>query len=353
MDIIGHRRALHRIPELDRNLPRTMEYLKNALCGCEILEAAGSLCAFFDFGKDDAIAFRSDADALPISENTGAAYSSQIPGQMHACGHDGHMAILLELARRLKDKKTLPHNILLIFQCAEETTGGARPLCETGVLEKYNVKAIFGLHLWPGLAKGKIFSKPGAVMCSSREIHVQIQGRSAHVAKADEGLDALAAGVEFYRAVQKIDEDEPAWHLLKLCKMESGTVCNAISGHTTLEGTLRSYDDAVSARLVQALHKLCADCKLPVTLRMTEGYPAVCNPQELFEKVSKIVKICELPAPAMTAEDFSHYQKHIPGLFVFLGLGDVPALHRADFDFDDSVLTVGADFFEKLAEEFV
>ncbi len=357
MDIIGHRRALHRIPELGNRLPRTMEYLKNALHGCEVFEAAGSLCAYFDFGKETAIAFRSDADALPISEKTGAEYTSQLPGQMHACGHDGHMAILLELARRLQEKKSLPHNILLIFQCAEETTGGAKPLCETGVLERYGVTAVFGLHLWPALPKGQLCTRPGAVMCASREVYVDIFGRSAHIAKAKEGLDALAAGVEFYRQVQKLNEQEPAWHLLNFGKMESGTVCNTVSGHTRLEGSLRSYDNAVSGRLAQGLLDIAAEVEAQtacaVHVAFSDGYPAVDNPAQLYEKVSKIVPLQELPAPALTAEDFSWYQKRVPGLFCFLGLGDVPALHRADFDFDEAVLKNGADFFEKLAEEFV
>ena len=136
MDIITDRRALHRIPELDRDLPETMAYLENALSGlgCRIFApVAGVLCAWFDFGADRAIAFRSDADALPIQERSEKDYLSQHPGRMHACGHDGHMAILLELARQLSRKETLPHNVLLVFQGAEETTGGARDLCQSGI----------------------------------------------------------------------------------------------------------------------------------------------------------------------------------------------------------------------------
>ena len=136
MQLTDDRRALHRIPELDRNLPQTMEYLRSALenLNCKVFSPMdSSLCAFFDFGKKDAIAFRADADALPIQEKNKVPYASTHPGVMHACGHDGHMAILLELARRLSEKKDLPHNVLLVFQPAEETTGGAKDLCATGV----------------------------------------------------------------------------------------------------------------------------------------------------------------------------------------------------------------------------
>ena len=170
MKIIEDRRALHRIPELDKDLPQTMAYLEQALAGlnCRVFSPmASSLCAWFDFGQESAIAFRSDADALPIQEKTGAAFASCHPGKMHACGHDGHMAIALELARRLREKKELPHNVLIVFQPAEETTGGAKALCQTGVFDRYRVEAIFGLHLWPGLPEGQIASRAEEMMARS------------------------------------------------------------------------------------------------------------------------------------------------------------------------------------------
>ena len=150
MKIIEDRRALHRIPELDKDLPQTMAYLEQALAGlnCRVFSPmASSLCAWFDFRQESAIAFRSDADALPIQEKTGAAFASCHPGKMHACGHDGHMAIALELARRLSEKKELPHNVLIVFQPAEETTGGAKELCRTGVFERYKVEEIGRAHV--------------------------------------------------------------------------------------------------------------------------------------------------------------------------------------------------------------
>ena len=134
MQIIADRRALHRIPEIDRELPKTLAYLVESLkhTSCRVFSPAdGALCAFFDFGQNHAIAFRADMDALPIEEKSGVDFASAHPGNMHACGHDGHMAILLELARRLSDKPALSHNVLLIFQPAEETIGGALSICES------------------------------------------------------------------------------------------------------------------------------------------------------------------------------------------------------------------------------
>lgn len=359
MDVIADRRALHRIPELEKELPETFRYLKNALVPlrCQVFAPENQgLCAWFDFGQEDAIAFRADADALPIQERTGADYASRHSGVMHACGHDGHMAILLELARRLSKKQALPHNVLLVFQPAEETTGGAKDICQTGIFEKYHVQAIFGLHLWPGLEKGVIYSRKGELMARSCEVDIDIFGKSAHIAKAAEGIDALAAAVELYRRAVAMEQALPSnvFRLLKFGKMESGTARNAISAHTHMAGSLRAFQDEIFSGMQSGLIKICRDietsCGCTVKLHMNSGYPAVMNPEPLYTKVSAVLPFLALEAPSMTAEDFSWYQQYLPGMFFFLGLGDVPPLHADTFDFDDSILQKGADFFEKLAE---
>lgn len=361
MGIIDDRRALHRIPELDRNLPETTAYLRNALKGlnCRVFSPmAGAVCAWFDFGREGAIAFRADADALPIAEKTGAAYASCHEGKMHACGHDGHMAILLELARRLSGKTEMPHNVLLVFQPAEETTGGARDLCETGLFEEYNVKAIFGLHLWPGLPAGQVLSRKNELMARSCEVDVDITGKSAHIAKAAEGLDAVAAAVEFYRRAVEMEAALPdnVFRLLKFGKMEGGTVRNALAAHARLEGSLRAFQDEIFESLAEGLRQIGRDVEAKtgcqVAIHMNDGYPAVMNPGELYDRAAAVVDFSELDAPYMTSEDFAWYQRRIPGLFFFLGVGDTPALHTDTFDFDENLLTVGADFFESLAERF-
>ena len=359
MQIIDDRRALHQIPELDRHLPETMAYLRGSLekLNCQVFSPMESaLCAFFDFGRKDAIAFRADADALPIAEATRADYASRHPGWMHACGHDGHMAIVLELARRLNEKKELPHNVLLVFQPAEETTGGARDLCATGIFHKYNVQAIFGLHLWPGLPEGMIASRKNEMMARSCEVRVDIYGKTAHIAKAEEGCDALAAGVEFYRRAMNMEAALPKsiFRLLKFGKFQSGTVCNALSDHTHMEGSLRAFQDEVfyslRAGLVSIAKELERSSGCTINVYMTDGYPAVMNPPELHKRVRKAVGFFELDRPSMTAEDFSWYQKHLPGMFFFLGVGDTPALHSDGFCFNEELLVKGADFFEELAE---
>ena len=361
MQIIDDRRALHRIPELDRHLPKTIEYLQKSLEGlkCRVFSPMeGALCAWFDFGAKSAIAFRSDADALPIEEKTKLPFASVHEGRMHACGHDGHMAILLELARRLDAKETLEHNILLVFQPAEETTGGARDICATRIFKKYNVEAIFGLHVWPGLAEGTIASRRDEMMSRSCEVKVDIFGKSAHIAKAKEGIDAMAAGVEFYSRVMAMEGALPKnmFRLLKFGKMESGTVCNAISGHTHLEGSLRAFQDDVFYGLRAGIVSIGKDVErssgCSVSVYMNDGYPAVMNPGPLYDRVRRVVDFAELPEPSMITEDFAWYQKTLPGVFFFLGVGDTSALHADDFTFNEEILTKGADFFEKLAVNF-
>ena len=362
MQLIEDRRALHRIPELDRSLPQTMSYLRDALEGlnCKVFSPMESaLCAFFDFGKKDAIAFRADADALPIQEKTKASYCSVHPGCMHACGHDGHMAILLELSRRLNEKKELPHNVLLVFQPAEETTGGAKDLCATGIFRSYKVQAIFGLHLWPQLPEGVIASRANEMMARSCEVRVDVYGKSAHIAKAQEGVDALAAGVDFYQRVMKLEGALPKriFRLLKFGKFESGRVCNALSDHTRIEGSLRAFQDDVFYSIRAGIVSIAKDIEraygCTVNVYMTEGYPAVMNPPELHKRVRKAVGFFEVDGPSMTAEDFSWYQKSLPGMFFFLGVGDTAPLHSDTFDFDEEILLKGVRFFEDLAEAFV
>ena len=361
MQIINDRRALHQIPELELALPKTMEYLYRALSGlkCRIFSPMESaLCAYFDFGHRSAIAFRADCDALPIEENTGLDFASCHPGRMHACGHDGHMAILLELARRLDKKETLSRNVLLIFQPGEESPGGAKYLCSSGLFSAFSVEAIFGLHLWPGLEPGRIFSRENELMSRSCEVNVDFHGKSAHIAKAAESIDALAACTDFYRRAVAMEQALPPeiFRLLKFGRMEAGTVRNAIAAEAHLEGSLRAFQDEVFEGLRECLYKIAAEVGrktgCTVEISMSEGYPAVMNPPELYRKVRTMVVFGDLAAPSMTSEDFSWYQKHIPGLFFFLGLGNAPALHAKNFNFDETILEKGADFFEKLAENY-
>ena len=354
-----HRRALHRIPELDHSLPKTKGYIEAELTelGCEVFSPFGCVvCGYIDRGAEHTIAFRADMDALPIGEKTGLSFASEHKGCMHACGHDGHMAMVLELGRRLMEKNSLRYNILLVFQPAEETTGGAKPICETGLFEKYKVKAIFGLHLWPGLKAGSIAGLPGPMMARSGEVTFTAEGRSVHLCKKETGLGALAACVDFYAKAMELDKRLPAdvCRLMGFGRMEAGSVRNATAASAVLEGSLRALEDKVFFGLRDGLSDICENVALSsgckTSLRFSEGYPPVNNPLDMFDKASKLFNIDLLPEPTMISEDFSWYQRHIPGLFLLLGCGPAPELHSADFNFDESVLETGVSYFEAMAE---
>ena len=359
---VSHRRALHQIPELSFDLPKTTAYVRSVLepLNCTLsAPISGSVCAFFDAGREDTVAFRADMDALPVSEQTGAPYASAHPGRMHACGHDGHTAMALALAEYVSAHlNELPRNVLLIFQPAEETSGGAKPLCDTGVLAQYRVKRLFGLHLWPKLAAGQIFSSPGPVLAQANEVTVTITGKSVHLSRHQEGKDALIAGAQFllqaYAALDAIELQTP--RTLRFGKMVSGTVRNAISGQTVLEGSLRTYDEESFLRCRDALNATAQDIAqrtgCPVSVHLADGFPAVWNPEAFYAEVCAALGAdapAPLSAPSLAGEDFSFYQKHVPALFFFLGLGDVPELHAPNFNFDDeAILPVGVEFLKKL-----
>ena len=251
---------------------------------------------------------------------------------------------------------TAKHNFLLVFQPAEETTGGARDVCESGIFEEYGVEAIFGMHLWPDLPAGAIASRENEMMSRSCEITAEFTGRSSHIAKAEQGIDALLAGVELVQRVRQIEADWPegVYRLARFGHMESGSVRNAVSGFTRLEGTLRAFQDevfyAMLERIRAAAQDIAEETGCSFRFITSEGYPAVMNPPELCKRVRRSgIDYQELAKPVMITEDFSWYQRSLPGMFFFLGTGPSPALHSDNFNFDESVLDAGADFMEKIA----
>ena len=358
--VVIHRRALHRIPELSDQLPETVNYVRSVLSAlrCEITSPIpGAVCAWFDAGKAETVAFRADMDALPEEERTGLPYASVHPGTMHACGHDGHTAMALALAEYVSEHLSeLPRNVLFLFQPAEETFGGARPLCETGILEAHRVARVFGLHLWPGLEAGTLFTRPGPLMARANELKVTITGHSVHISRASQGRDALAAGVDFYQRAAALAASAPPPRVLGFGKFVSGTVRNAVSGETVMEGTLRTYHEDTYAICREGLERIAREVGeksgCAVDLQISDGYPPVWNHEGLYEQLCRQLGPSAprlLAEPVLAAEDFSFYQSRVPGVFCFLGVGDTAELHAPEFCFDDElVLPRGVEFLKKL-----
>lgn len=364
------RRDLHRIPEIDFDLPKTLDYVRaeleavrdglSARCGndvCSVFSPCkSSLCMFFDRKSAHATAIRSDMDALPVTERSGVEFASCHQGHMHACGHDGHMAMVLALAHHLADSfEELPRSILLVFQPAEETTGGAQFICESGVFERYDVDRIFGFHLWPDLALGEIASRPGPLLAATSEATFTFHGKATHIAKAADGADSLEAGMCFvldaYDYMAEQAEHEPC--LFKCGLLQSGQARNVISSRTYIEGSLRTYSDAMTVgaktRLKELADMRASESGCTCEVDFSEGYPPVVNDEALFDVArAALPEMQELPEPLLIAEDFAFYQRRLPGVFLLLGTGTGIPLHADTFDFDESVLAAGLEAYKSL-----
>lgn len=366
-----HRRNLHKIPELSRDLPETKKYIKDVLSGlnCTVYDVLESgVCAFFDKGKKETTAFRADMDALPVEEASSHDYVSEHKGIMHACGHDGHMAVLLTLAQYVSDAEDLDRNVLCIFQPAEETTGGAKDICDTGIMEKHNIVRVFGLHMWPFAEAGHIESRPGALMPRSSEITVEITGKSTHATAPEKGIDSLYMGTSYvqklYETHEKYKADKIAAGktapdektIIQICCMNSGTARNVIPGTCSLLGTMRAFSDEDFATLVKILENTAEEVSGKfggkAAAMHSEGYPPVINDKVLYEEIRPVLEATgvyrEMEKPIMISEDYSFYGLHVPSVFFLLGTGTGIALHSDHFDFDESVLMSGFDLFRTL-----
>lgn len=363
MQIITDRRNLHQIPELEMYLPKTMEYLYRALSGlkCRVFSPMESaLCAYFDFGKVGTIAFRADCDALPIEEKTGLDFASTHPGRMHACGHDGHMANLLMFAREIAGRRAeLDRDVVLVFQAAEESYGGAEPMIKEGLLHNPEVGEIYGMHVMPYFPVGKAAFVPGPLMAAVETVTIHIQGYAAHGATPHAGNDAVMAMAQFCTTIQaalrrRIDAFQPT--VFTIGHVTAGSVPNIIAESADLECTLRCYDEGVREQMHgiirAALDAADALYGTKSEMEISTFYPAVINDAKLSEQLRQMLGDRYMSCQPMTiAEDFSFYQQEVPGVFVFLGVGDEnhkEPLHSDTFDFDEAALLHGVKLFEQI-----
>ena len=361
--IIEYRRALHRIPELDFDLPKTRAFLTGVLdpLGCELRDLGKEgFTAYFDNHKDATLAFRSDMDAIPIDEPEGCEFRSIHKGAMHACGHDGHMAMMLGFAEWLSantDKVNV--NVLLIFQAAEETTGGAQMICDSGVFEEYKPEKIYGLHLWPEVPKGQINCRQGGFMAGTYVVTIDIEGRAAHIAERAKGIDALEAGCLLIDKAYAFEAALPkgVFRLLRFGEFNSGTANNVIADKALITGAIRAYDDETFAALEKGIYDAAHEAEIKtgasISIYKSEGYPPVVNPQDLYDQTKETLAGVgfnwnELAEPLMLAEDFSHYQHILPGLYMHLGTGVNTKLHNPEYTLDESVLMIGVNIFRSL-----
>lgn len=365
------RRDLHRIPEVGREEFKTASYLRSQLDQLglpwkEIVQTGTYV--YLDNQKSSTIAFRSDIDALPVTENSGCTFLSEHSGFMHACGHDGHMANLLGFAAWAKDHlDEINYNLLLIFQPAEENVGGAQDIVKSGIFEKYQVERIYGLHLTPDLPEGVIGSRPGPLMAQTGEVHVQIQGKGAHAALAYQGIDSLYIASQLIQQYQGIlTRRIPATStaVLHIGKLIAGEAPNVVAPSAKMSGTIRTFSKSLFleiASYMEELHQAAEKiygCEISMTA--DPGYPPVINDSKLVEKMVTAFQNAQLAYqefrdPFFLGEDFSYYQEKVPGVFFFLGMRNeeknfIHGLHNNQFNFDESALLCGLKAFIAIAK---
>lgn len=364
-DLKRWRRELHQIPELGLEEHQTAAYIRQELekmgYQWEAIIETGTI-VYIDQHRSSTIAFRSDIDALAIKEKNDIDFISCHPGVMHACGHDGHMSALLGLAKRLKEEpKAFPYNILLIFQPAEESPGAAKDIVASGIFEKYQVKAIFGMHLMPFVEEGYIACKSGPLMAMCGELDVKITGKGSHAGLPQEGIDSIVIASEAISQYQSlvsrsISPFSPV--VFNIGHIQGGTARNSVATSTEMNGTLRCYDEKLFMKMTQRIgdiHQgLMKAYGCDIEWSCPPLYPPVINDAKLYQQWKSLVKddFIELDEPLMLAEDFAYYQRAIPGVFFFLGTKCEEyssGLHTETFNFHEEILQKAVDLYYTIA----
>jgi len=364
--ITNIRRDLHRIPEIAFDLPQTSRYIRDCLISwgyTPIPAAKTGWIAIKEGASQEAIAFRTDMDALRVDEQTGVDFASSIKGHMHACGHDGHMSMLLGFAKEIA-KMELLKTIVLIFQPAEEDPGGAKLILDEGLLDAYPISAIFAIHLDPLVSEGKFGLLEGPMMAANGEFDLTILGLSSHGAQPHLGNDAILASsalIQAYHTIVSRDIDPLSPGVVTIGTVNGGEARNIIPQTVKLSGTFRSFETELYAKIKQRMRQIDQGISMMYNVTVEndiqDHYPPVDNDEVLARLARKTLgpDAFEPKKPLMFAEDFAFYQQIYPGLMVMLGtrneeLGYTHPLHSCYFNFREETLLIGVDYYLSMAE---
>lgn len=357
-----HRQTLHQCPELGFECVHTAHYVDSVLrpLGYQMTSVAQTGWLAFKEGlSKKTLVFRADMDALPIQEATGVAYASKHPGIMHACGHDAHMAMLLGLGEILA-QTLLEMSVLLVFEPAEETLGGAQYIVSDTQYQKHDIEAVYALHLDPTLPFGTLGFCPGIMTAQDADLDVFVQGLSAHGTTPHEGKSALLAASQLAIALNQLTslEGQLDDQLATVGTLHSGEGRNIIASSATLQGTLRTFKPSVFEALkdevfdqAQAIEKAYG---VKVHTSIQTLHPPVYNDAKLSLELMQSLPKTTLINPRLIAEDFSYFQHHAPGVLMMLGTQDAQypdeQLHRATFNFNDLILVEGVKTYLTLIQ---
>lgn len=371
-EITAWRRDIHSNPELMYDVYETAENVAEKLksFGCdEVVPGIGrtGVVGIIN-GKsnknNDVIGFRADMDALPIVEATDKPYKSKIEGKMHACGHDGHTAMLLGAAKYLCETRNFDGKVAVIFQPAEEGGAGGKAMVDDGMMDRFNIKEVYGMHNLPGLDVGEFAICEGAIMAATDEFNIVVKGKGAHAAMPHLGIDPIVISSQIITALQTIVArfNSPLESLVvTVTKINAGTAVNIIPETATFSGTIRSLSQEGRSLAMEKVRSIaegiCASNDAECEITIHEGYPVTFNHKD---ETAKAVDIAKLIAgenrvhpdvdPTMGGEDFSYMLLERPGAFIFIGNGETAGLHHPEYDFNDEAIPYGTSYWAKLAE---
>jgi len=373
-DMAEWRRDLHEHPELGFEEQRTSAIVAGKLKAFGFDEVhtgiakTGVVGVLRAGGGSSTIGLRADMDALPISEASGVAHASRTPGKMHACGHDGHTTMLLGAARYLAETRNFDGTVYLIFQPAEEMLGGGRVMLEEGLLDRFPMTRLFGLHNWPGMPVGTFSVRPGPMMAAADRFTLTLQGQGGHGAMPHITRDPLPAAAQIVLALQTIvarNVDPVKQAVVSVTQIHGGDAYNVIPQTAMIAGTCRSFApevrDLIERRVGAIAHGVGEALQIEVDVRYERGYPPTVNSEvetDLAADVAAEVvgddRVDRATPPVMGAEDFAYMLEQRPGSYIFLGGGRPEApLHSPQYDFNDEALTIGASYWARLVERLL
>ena len=371
-EITAWRRDIHENPELLFDTHRTSALVAAKLraFGCdEVVEGIGRTGVVGVIkGKTDkagrVVGLRADMDALPILEATGVEYASKTPGKMHACGHDGHTAMLLGAAKYLAETRNFDGRAVVIFQPAEEGGGGGREMVDDGMMDRFGIQEVYGMHNMPGIPVGQFAIRPGAMMASADQFEVVVTGKGGHAAKPHDCIDTTLVASHMVIALQSIasrNVDPLKQVVVSVCTFRTESEAfNVIPQTVTLRATVRTMDpvvqDFVEERVKAIIAGVAATFGATAQVDYKRGYPVTLNAPENTDYAAaaalKVSGNVDLDiAPMMGAEDFSFMLNARPGAYIFLGNGDTAMVHHPAYNFDDNAIPFGSSWYATMVED--
>ncbi len=369
------RRDLHAHPELRYEVHRTAGSVADKLksFGCdEVVPGIGRTGVVGVIRGRKAgtragnrvIGLRADMDALPIEEETGLPYESTVPGKMHACGHDGHTAMLLGAAKYLAETRNFAGTAVVIFQPAEEGGAGALAMLKDGLIKRFGIDEVYGMHNYPGLPVGQFAIRPGPMMAAADHLAIEIEGKGGHAARPHLAVDTILVGAQMINQLQSIvarNIDPLQSAVVSICMFQAGQTDNVIPQHAILRGTARSLifevRELLQKRIGEIVEGTAKMYGASAKVTYTNGYPVVVNHErqtafaaDVAREIAGKDKVDVDVPPVMGAEDFAFMLNERPGAFIFVGNGDTAGLHHPAYDFNDETIPVGTSYWVRLAE---